>query len=229
VDASAVEWDDLADMMRGRASVLLVTGAMALVLAAGCGLAAGPTATPSVAASPNTTATPATSPTVAVTPTASPSITEVPTVAPFTLASSAFAEGGAIPRANTCDGADRSIPLAWSGTPAGVAAFAIVMDDPDAGGFVHWVVYDMPASTAALAEGASTAAGAPPQGKNGFGRVGYGGPCPPSGTHHYVVRLLALDATLGLTGTPTASAVLSAASGHVLAEARLTGTYKRGG
>jgi Raf kinase inhibitor-like YbhB/YbcL family protein len=103
------------------------------------------------------------------------------------------------------------------------------MDDPDAGGFVHWVTYNMTASTTTLADGASSAPGPPPQGKNSFGRVGYGGPCPPSGTHHYVVRLLALDSALPLSGAPSGSAVLGAAAGHILVEARLTGTYKRGG
>jgi Raf kinase inhibitor-like YbhB/YbcL family protein len=103
------------------------------------------------------------------------------------------------------------------------------MDDPDASGFVHWVVFDMTASASgSLPAGWSKSPDAPPQGANGFGRVGYGGPCPPSGTHRYVFRLLALDTELALDGAPTASEVLDAAAGHTLAEARLTGTYRKG-
>jgi len=104
------------------------------------------------------------------------------------------------------------------------------MDDPDASGFVHWVVFDMTASASgSLSAGWSRSPDAPPQGTNSFGRVGYGGPCPPGGTHRYVFRLLALGELLALSGAPTAQQVLDAAAGHILGEARLTGTYKRGG
>jgi len=143
------------------------------------------------------------------------------------LTSPAFSEGGSIPREYTCDADDVSPPLAWTGLPEGSAALALVVDDPDAGGFVHWVVYDIDPALAGLASGASTASDAPAQGRNSFGRTGYGGPCPPSGTHHYVFRLLALDRELGLSGTPDAASVLAAADGHILGEARLTGTYRR--
>ena len=148
----------------------------------------------------------------------------------FTLSSSEFDEGAAIPRRYACDGEDTSPPLAWSGAPGDTAALALVMDDPDASGFVHWVVFDMTASASgSLSAGWSKSPDAPPQGTNSFGRVGYGGPCPPSGTHRYTFRLLALGEALGLSGAPTAQQVLDAAAGHVLGEARLTGTYKRGG
>jgi Raf kinase inhibitor-like YbhB/YbcL family protein len=147
----------------------------------------------------------------------------------FTLKSSAFTEGGSIPRELTCDADDTSPPLEWAGLPEGSAALALIVDDPDARGFVHWVAYDIDPALGGLAAGASAAAGAPPQGRNSFGQTGYGGPCPPSGTHHYVFRLLALDQGLGLSGTPDAASVLAAADGHVLGEARLTGTYTRGG
>jgi Raf kinase inhibitor-like YbhB/YbcL family protein len=148
----------------------------------------------------------------------------------FSLQSSEFDEGGAIPRRYSCDGEDVSPPLSWSGAPGDSAALALVVDDPDAGGFVHWVVFDMTASaTGSLPAGWSSSPDAPPQGTNGFGRVGYGGPCPPSGTHRYVFRLLALGQALGLSGSPTAQEVLDAAAGHILAETELTGTYKRGG
>jgi hypothetical protein len=151
-------------------------------------------------------------------------------IATFKLSSAAFIEGGAIPREHTCDGRDTSPPLAWSDAPPSAASLALLMDDPDAGGFVHWVAFNLaPATSGSLAAGFSASPGAPPQGRNGFGRTGYGGPCPPSGAHRYVFRMLALDARLSLTGTPSAADVLGAARGHVLAEARLSGTYRRGG
>jgi Raf kinase inhibitor-like YbhB/YbcL family protein len=151
-----------------------------------------------------------------------------PTAGPFTITSDAFAEGGAIPVENTCDGANTSPALAWSDAPSGTASFALIVDDPDAGGFVHWVVFDVGGGTAALpADVPLPAAGGPPQGTNSFGKVGYGGPCPPSGTHHYRFRLLALSARLSLTGAPKASAVLAAATGHIRGETILTGTYRR--
>lgn len=148
---------------------------------------------------------------------------------PFRLASTAFGDGGPIPRRFTCDGENVSPDLTWSGAPDGTAAFALIVDDPDARGFIHWVVYDMTGSASGgLAEGISASPDAPPQGINNFrGGIGWGGPCPPSGTHHYRFRLLALDQMLELTGTPSAEEVLRAADGHILAEASLTGTYKR--
>lgn len=151
-------------------------------------------------------------------------------IATFKLTSAAFAEGGSIPREHSCDGRDASPPLSWATAPVETASLALVMDDPDAGGFVHWVVFNVaPSSSGSLPAGFSASPDAPTQGRNGFGRTGYGGPCPPSGTHHYAFRLIALDAMLPLSGTPSAAQVLAAADGHVLAEARLTGTYRRGG
>ena len=148
----------------------------------------------------------------------------------FSLSSPEFADNQPIPRRYACDGDDVSPPLAWSGAPGDTAAMALVMDDPDADGFIHWVVFDMTASaTGSLSAGWSKSPDAPPQGTNSFGRLGYGGPCPPSGTHRYAFRLLALDQALGLPGAPTAKQVLDAAEGHVLAEAHLTGTYRQGG
>ena len=148
----------------------------------------------------------------------------------FTLSSPDFGEGQPIPRRYACDGDDASPPLAWSGAPGEAAALALVMDDPDAGGFVHWVVFDMTASASgSLPTGWSRSPDASPQGTNAFGRVGYGGPCPPSGTHRYDFRLLALGQELALAGAPTAQQVLDAAAGHIVGEARLTGTYRKGG
>ena len=147
---------------------------------------------------------------------------------PFSLTSSAFREGGAIPKRYTCDGADVSPALEWEGAPENTASLALVVDDPDARGFVHWVLFDLTgAATGGLPEAISESPDAPPQGTNGFGRVGYGGPCPPSGTHHYRFTLYALDSTLGLTGAPKAEAVRTAMAGHVLAEKTLTATYAR--
>jgi len=145
------------------------------------------------------------------------------------LTSSAFANDGSIPRKYSCDGEDVSPPLAWDGVPAGAKALALIVDDPDARGWVHWVAFDIPVSGAsgALAEGVSTASGAPRQGTNSFGKVGWGGPCPPSGTHHYRFRLLAVPQPLGLRGAPTAAEVLAAAKGRVVAEATLTGLFHR--
>ena len=144
------------------------------------------------------------------------------------LTSPAFSDGGSIPREHTCDGRDASLPLAWTDAPADAVTLALVMDDPDAGGFVHWVVFNVTASASgSLPAGFSASPDAPPQGRNGFGRTGYGGPCPPSGTHRYALRLLALDAVLPLAGTPNAAQLLAVADGHVLAEAHLSGTYRR--
>jgi Raf kinase inhibitor-like YbhB/YbcL family protein len=147
---------------------------------------------------------------------------------PFRLTSPAFAEGGAIPSRYTCDGRDVSPPLAWSGAPDGTVSLALIVDDPDARGFVHWVAFGIDgAPSGTIPEGISSAAGAPAQGRNDFGRTGYGGPCPPSGRHRYDFTLVALDAIPALSGSPSAAQVRSAMSGHVLAETTLRGTYRR--
>jgi Raf kinase inhibitor-like YbhB/YbcL family protein len=143
----------------------------------------------------------------------------------FQLTSSAFAEGGDIPSRHGCDGGDAPVPLAWSGTPDGTAELAVVMDDPDARGFVHWVVVGIPASADGLAE-SGLPAGAR-EGQNNFGRTGYGGPCPPSGSHRYVFTLYALSAPLQVSDAPSADEVRTAAAGVTLGEAQLGGTYTR--
>ncbi len=146
----------------------------------------------------------------------------------FTLSSTAFADGGSIPARFTCDGAGHSPPLAWHGTPEGTRAFALLVTDPDARGFVHWVATDIPASSAGLAEGASGSGSAGREGRNDFGRTGWGGPCPPSGVHRYVFELFALASPLSLPGVPSAAAVRTALRDRLLGQARLTGTYRRG-
>ena len=143
----------------------------------------------------------------------------------FSLASAAFADGGDIRRDNTCDGADTPIPLEWSDEPEGTAELALIMDDPDAGGFVHWVVVGIPAGTGRV-EGVNLPAGTV-EGRNSFGGSGYRGPCPPSGSHRYVFTLIALSSPLGLGGTPSAEEVRSAASTKTLGQTQLTGRYTR--
>ncbi len=148
------------------------------------------------------------------------------TMSDLTLSSPAFADGGAIPRQYTCDGEDRSPPLAWSGVPDGVEAFALIMEDPDAGGFIHWVLSDIPGDLRELAEGHGDAIGAP--GRTSFGDVGWGGPCPPTGEHRYVLTLYALSARLSVGVAPSASEVRAAVSGVLLGQATLSGVYRRG-
>jgi Raf kinase inhibitor-like YbhB/YbcL family protein len=152
----------------------------------------------------------------------------------LTLASSAFRAGAPIPVPYTCDGADRSPPLAWSGAPARTAAFALIADDPDAPGgtWVHWVLYDLPSQTSALGENVPKLERLPEvggvQGRNDFRAVGYGGPCPPPGpAHHYHFTLYALDRVLGLKPGATKKDVERAMAGKVLASAELVGTYAR--
>lgn len=146
--------------------------------------------------------------------------------------SESFEEGGAISPRHTCDGADTSPPLAWSGAPETTAAYVLICDDPDApvGTWVHWVLYDLPARTVSLPEGVpstETIAGGGTHGKNSWGRLGYGGPCPPSGTHRYFFRLYALDRPLGLRPGATRAEVDAAMRGRVLAEGALMGRYRR--
>lgn len=148
-------------------------------------------------------------------------------MAGFVLTSSSFAEGGAIPLKHSCDGESISPALAWEGQPTGTAAFALVVDDPDANGFVHWVAYNIVGGGNRLPE-AVNPAGPPPQGRNGTGSTGWAGPCPPSGTHHYRFTLFALSQPLALTGAPTAVEVRAAvAAGVLLGQTILTGTYTR--
>jgi Raf kinase inhibitor-like YbhB/YbcL family protein len=152
-----------------------------------------------------------------------------PSAGPFVLTSSAFAAGEAIPREFSCDGANVSPPLEWTGVPAGTAALVLVVDDPDARAFVHWIVLDLPGTDGHLPQGVAPRAASPQQGRNDFGDQGWGGPCPPSGTHHYRFTLTALGAPLGLADHPAGGDVRSALGGAaVLGKATLAGTYSRG-
>ncbi len=148
------------------------------------------------------------------------------------IESPAFKHEGMLPSTYTCDGKALSPPLKWSGAPENVKSFALINDDPDApvGLWVHWVIYNIPAATHELHENmpkdAELKNGAK-SGKNSWGKLGYGGPCPPSGTHRYFFKLYALDALLNLPSGASKEQVESAMKGHILAEAQLMGKYKR--
>ncbi len=151
----------------------------------------------------------------------------------FTLTSPAFSEGARIPDRYTCTAEDLSPPLTWSGAPSGTQSFALVVEDPDAPGgtFIHWVVYNLPAVEMQLPEGVPQTEqleGGARQGLNDFGSLGYRGPCPPRGKpHRYFFVLQALDTTLAPQAQMTQAQLEREMRGHVLAEARLMGTYGR--
>src|SRR5213594_1294050 len=152
--------------------------------------------------------------------------------AAFTLSSPAFANNANIPSKFTCDAGQTnpSPSLEWKDAPAGTKSFALIMHDPDApmaGGFTHWVLFDIPPSTMSLAEGFQVGS-VGVSGNSGFRRAGYGGPCPPSGTHHYHFMVSALDvAALGVQAGATKAEVEKAMAGHVLGTAELVGLYQR--
>jgi hypothetical protein len=145
----------------------------------------------------------------------------------MTVTSDAFTDGGAIPRRFSCDGAGEVPSLSWQGTPADVAAQAVVVDDPDAprGTFTHWVVLDLPPGLRTLA-GGSLPSGVP-EAKNSGGRTGWYPPCPPSGTHHYRFTVYALKRPTGLRNGAPLDTALRAISADAVAWGRLTGTYSR--
>ena len=149
----------------------------------------------------------------------------------FEITSTAFQPNGMIPTKYTCDGEDVSPPLAWKEAPAGTESFALISDDPDAPGktWVHWVLYNVPATANGLPEGGlqSGVIDAGEEGSTDFGRVGYGGPCPPSGVHRYYFKLYALDTTLSLPSSTTRKDLEKAMQGHTLAQAELMGKYSR--
>ncbi|HEX6138642.1 MAG TPA: YbhB/YbcL family Raf kinase inhibitor-like protein [Casimicrobiaceae bacterium] len=152
----------------------------------------------------------------------------------LTITSTAFAPGGAIPARCTCEGDDVSPPLAWSGAPAGTRSFVLIVDDPDAPDpaaprmtWVHWVLYNIPGASAALAEAVKSLPAGAREGVNDWKRTGYGGPCPPIGRHRYFHKLYALDTLLPDLQRPTKAALEKAMDGHVLAQATLIGTYEK--
>src|SRR5512146_1077874 len=154
----------------------------------------------------------------------------------MTISSPSFMPDHLIPERHTCDGPDISPPLAWSGVPAGAKSLALIVDDPDAPDpaaprttWVHWVLYNIPATTTALPE--ALAPRAMPtgtrDGRNDWGRTGYGGPCPPIGRHRYLFKLYALDVTLPNLQEPDKAALEKAMQSHVLAQATQIGTYQK--
>lgn len=154
----------------------------------------------------------------------------------LTITSTAFTDGGEIPRLYTCQGDDISPPLAWGAVPEGTKSLVLIVDDPDAPDpaaplriWVHWVLYNLPPDSSGLAEAIAPDA-LPPgtgEGLNDWERTGYGGPCPPIGRHRYFHKLYALDTRLDGLSKPTKGEVEAAMKGHVLAEAVLMGTYQK--
>ncbi len=148
------------------------------------------------------------------------------------ITSPAFEEGGLIPAKYTCDGADVSPPLQWQGVPEGAQSIALISDDPDApvGTWVHWVVYNLSADTKELAENIpadETLASGAKQGMTDFRRIGYGGPCPPGGTHRYFFKIYALETKLDLPAGAKKTDLLKAMEGHIIGQGQLIGKYKR--
>ncbi len=148
------------------------------------------------------------------------------------ITSSAFTHGGMIPAKYTCDGQDISPPLAWADVPAGAKSLALISDDPDApmGTWVHWVAYNIPPDVTMFGEQMKAEKefkNGMRQGSNSWPKIGYGGPCPPSGTHRYFFKLYALDSVLDLKPGATKEQLVKAMKGHVLAETELMGRYKR--
>ncbi len=150
----------------------------------------------------------------------------------FALKSNAFAQGSDIPQKFTCDGPDVSPALSWSEPPTGTQSLGLIMDDPDApaGTWVHWVLYELPASTRELGENVPKdreLANGARQGQNDFGHTGYGGPCPPRGSsHRYFFKLYALDAKTNLKPGASKAELEKAMQGHILAKAELMGRFK---
>ncbi len=143
------------------------------------------------------------------------------------ITSTAFTEGGNIPRLYTCDDQNVSPPLAWTGVPSNTVSLDLIMDDPDApaGTWVHWVLFNLPADANGLAQGKN---GGGIEGINDFKKSGYGGPCPPRGSNHrYFIKLYALDVKLDLKPGANKSQVESAMKGHILAQGQLMGRYGR--
>jgi hypothetical protein len=155
----------------------------------------------------------------------------------LTIGSAAFEDGAPMATKYTCEGDDISPPLQWEGIPEGTRSLALIMDDPDAPDpaapkmtYVHWVLYNLPPDSNGLPE-RTRSEDLPPgtlEGLNDWQRTGYGGPCPPIGRHRYFHRLYALDTVLDDLGQPTKAQLLKAMESHVLAQAQVMGTYKKG-
>ncbi|NOZ85355.1 MAG: YbhB/YbcL family Raf kinase inhibitor-like protein [Deltaproteobacteria bacterium] len=152
----------------------------------------------------------------------------------FKISSPAFGHNEEIPSKYTCEGADISPALNWEDPPDKTASFALIVDDPDAPDpsapkmtWVHWVLYDIPASTKGLAENVKDLPAGTRQGLNDWKKTGFGGPCPPIGRHRYFFKLYALDEKLPDLHEPTKQDLLKAMEGHVLAKTEMIGTYQK--
>ncbi len=150
----------------------------------------------------------------------------------FTLSSSAFTNGSAIPPRYSCKGQDVSPQLAWSDPPAGTQSFALIMDDPDApaGTWVHWIIFNIPGVARGLSEGIpadKVLLDGSLQGITSAHSSGFHGPCPPSGTHRYFFKLYALDTTLKLSNNADKNQLLQAMEGHILTQTELMGTFSK--
>ena len=148
------------------------------------------------------------------------------------VSSPAFANNEMIPAKYTCDGINISPAIQWDTVPEQTKTIALISDDPDApvGTFVHWVIYNLPGETRELTENIAPEETLPnlaKQGTTDFGKIGYGGPCPPSGTHRYYFKIYALDTHLDLPAGAAKKQLLKAMEGHVLAQGQLIGKYKR--
>ena len=151
------------------------------------------------------------------------------------ITSSAFAHNESMPALFTCEGENISPPLAWNNVPEGAKSLVLMVDDPDAPDpaaprriWVHWLLYNLPATSTGLPEAVVTLPAGTKEGINDWQRTGYGGPCPPIGRHRYFHKLYALDLVLPDLGTPTKKALEQAMQGHIIAEAQLIGTYQKG-
>lgn len=145
------------------------------------------------------------------------------------LTSSAFVDGGKLPRKYTCDGLSISPPIAWQDAPTNTKSFALIYDDPDAprGTWNHWVLYNLSPNINSLPENATILPPGTQVGLNSWPQAEYGAPCPPSGEHHYIFHLYALDTMLNLSGKVTSSILRQAMEKHILASTTLTGLYRR--
>ena len=152
----------------------------------------------------------------------------------FKLTSDAFTNGQSIPAKYTCIGRNLSPALAWTEPPANTQSFALIVEDPDAPGgtWIHWVLFNIPAETRTLPEdlpvtGKNTTPDAIFTGVNSAGDIGYGGPCPPSGTHRYYFKLYALDTLISLLPGASAGQVQKEMNGHILEQTELMGTFSK--
>jgi Raf kinase inhibitor-like YbhB/YbcL family protein len=150
------------------------------------------------------------------------------------LSSSAFSADGAMPSKYSCEGQNVSPPLAWSGAPPSTKSFALIVQDPDAPDpaaptkvVTHWVVYDLPPTTTAIAEGGAGLPSAAHQAKNEKGDPSYMGPCPPKGNHRYFFKLYALDSVLPALDGSKEKDIEQALQGHVVGTGELVGTYQK--